>query len=215
MVARLPWARLRLSLALPRPAARLVLAPFVAPTLAPGSALQAGGNDINLETFEDISLSPGTFGNLNFASSNTVSLTAGTYIFDAIVSTFSLNELALDTSDGDIFIFVDDSEVSLNLIQSINGVRLFAGGAPDILESNSVTLEVAGSLNLDSDFFGTLLVPEGDLSLGGDLTGRALVGGDVNLSGSITTATVPEEPSSLIVGMGLLGLSAFVRKKRA
>lgn len=160
---------------------------FEAPALNPSSALQGGANDINLETFEDITLSPGTYGSLNFASSNTVSLTAGTYIFDAIVSDFSLNELALDTSGGEIFIYIDDSDVSLNLIQSINGVRLFAGGAPDVLESNNVTLEVAGSLNLESDFFGTLLVPDGSLSLGGDLTGRAFVRLDVDLSADIVT----------------------------
>ena len=93
----------------------------------------------------------------------------------------------MDTSGGEIFIYIDDSDVSLNLIQSINGVRLFAGGAPDVLESNNVTLEVAGSLNLESDFFGTLLVPDGSLSLGGDLTGRAFVGLDVDLSADIVT----------------------------
>lgn len=187
-------------------------APFVAPALAAGSALQGNGNDINLATFEDITLSPGAFGTLNFASSNTVSLTAGTYIFEDIVSNFSLNELAFDTTNGSISIFVESNNVDLDLIQSINGVSLFAGAEPPLFESNNVTLEVGGSLTLGSDFFGTILVPNGDFDLGSDLTGRALVGGDVVLSGSILT--VPE-PSSLLAGLGLLGLSAVRRSRRA
>ena len=186
-------------------------APFVAPTLPSGSGLVATGSDINLTTFEDISLAPGNFGTLNFASANTVSLTSGTYIFEDIISTFSLNELAFDTSAGPINIFVENSDVTLDLIQSINGVSLFAGVEPPLFESNNITLEVGGSLTLGSDFFGTLLVPNGNLDLESDLTGRALVGGDVILSGSVLT--VPE-PSSLLIGIGLLGLSAVRRNRR-
>lgn len=186
-------------------------APFVAPTLPSGSGLVATGSDINLTTFEDISLAPGNFGTLNFASANTVSLTSGTYIFEDIISTFRLNELAFDTSAGPINIFVENSDVTLDLIQSINGVSLFAGVEPPLFESNNITLEVGGSLTLGSDFFGTLLVPNGNLDLESDLTGRALVGGDVILSGSVLT--VPE-PSSLLIGIGLLGLSAVRRNRR-
>lgn len=187
-------------------------APFVAPSLGPPSALQSNANDINLATFQNISLTPGTFGSLNFASGNTVSLTAGSYVFDDIVSSFSLNELAFDTTNGDISIFVENSNVNLNLIQSINGVSIFAGAAPPLTEAFNVTLEVGGSLDLDSSFFGTVLAPNGDLDIGSSLTGRAFAGGDVILTGSVLTP-VPE-PSSLIVGLGLLGLSAFRRRRR-
>ena len=100
-------------------------APFVAPALPAGTAAVAGSNDINLESFQNITLSPGTFGILNFASSNTVSLSAGTYVFQDINSTFSLNELAFDITGGAIEIFIAEPDVRFELIQSVNGETLF------------------------------------------------------------------------------------------
>ncbi|MEM9419522.1 MAG: PEP-CTERM sorting domain-containing protein [Planctomycetota bacterium] len=187
--------------------------PFAAPDLAPSSGLSAGVADVNLATFEDITLAPGTYGSLNFASSNTVSLSAGTYVFADIVSSFNLNELAFDTSGGEIFIYIDSMDTTLDLVQSINGVDLFAGSMPDPALAELITLETSGSLVLDSDFYGTLLVPDGDLELGTftELTGRALVGGNVTLGDSTAILAVPE-PTTALLMVGTLG---FVARRRA
>ena len=190
-------------------------APFIAPPLPAGSGLSANTNDVNLAFAEQISLAPGVFGNLNFATGNTVTLTAGTYVFADIVSTFSLNRLAFDTTDGAINVFIAAPEVDLDLIQSINGISLFGNGEPDPLEAANVTLEVAGDLDLGSDFLGTLFVPNGDLALTtfADLTGRALVGGDVTLAGSSSIVGIPvviPEPSCLL--LSLMATGGFLRR---
>ncbi|MBB6431559.1 PEP-CTERM sorting domain-containing protein [Algisphaera agarilytica] len=189
--------------------------PFAAPDLAPSSGLSAGIVDINLTTFEDITLAPGTYGSLNFDSGNTVSLSAGTYVFADIVSSFNLNELAFDTSGGEIFINIDSMDTTLDLIQSINGVDLFTGLMPDPALAELITLEAEGSLTLNSDFYGTVLVPDGDLELGtfSELTGRALVGGDVTLGNSTAILAVPE-PSSALLVLGALGVVARRRARR-
>ncbi len=158
---------------------------FVAPSLPEASDLSAGFNDINLATFEDISLAPGIYGSLNFGSANTVSLSTGIYVFENVVSDFSLNELSFDTTNGGIFVFIAAENVSLDLIQSINGVRL-SGLDPALNEADNITLEVGRNLDLNSDLFGNVFVPNGALTLGTftTLTGQALVGGDVIFEGS-------------------------------
>ena len=183
--------------------------PFAAPALAPSRGLSAGAADINLATFEDITLAPGAYGSLNFASSNTVSLSAGTYVFAAIVSDFSLNEIAFNTAGGDILIYIESPDTTLDLIQSINGEPLFAGNSPAPSLAEQITLETSGSLTLNSDFYGTLLVPDGDLELGTftELTGRALVGGNVILGDSTAILAVPE-PSSLLLVLAGFGFAA-------
>ncbi|MEM6853538.1 MAG: hypothetical protein AAF593_03930 [Planctomycetota bacterium] len=187
--------------------------PFVAPNLAPGSLLTAGSNDINLATFQDIALAPGTYGSLNYDEGNTVSLTAGTYVFADIVSGFSLNELSFDTTGGDIFIYIEAADVSLDLVQVVNGTALFAGVQPDPADALEITLEVADSLTLASDFYGTVLAPEGNLTLDTftELTGRALAGGDVFLGDSTAILAVPE-PASFVVLVGVLGMTARRRR---
>jgi len=189
--------------------------PFVAPNLGPGRLLSAGSNDIDLVNFEDIALTPGTYGSLNYAQGNTVSLTAGAYVFADIVSGFNLNELSFDTSGGDIEFYIEAADVNLDLVQVVNGVALFAGVEPDPATALNITLEVADSLELASDFYGTVLAPEGNLTLDTftQLTGRALAGGDVLLRNSSAIRAVPE-PSSLLLTLGGLGLLARRRARR-
>ena len=182
--------------------------PFVAPALPASTASVAGSNDINLSSFENITLSPGAYGTLNFDSSNTVSLSAGTYIFQDIVSERSLNELAFDTTGGAIEIFIAEPDAGFNLVQSINGEKLFGVGTPDPTLAADITLEVADSFTLGSDFYGTIFAPNGDVILDtfADLTGRVLAGGNVVLNNSDILA-VPEPATAALLAVGGLMLT--------
>lgn len=189
--------------------------PFVAPALPAGTAAVAGFNDINLDTFDDITLAPGTFGTLNFASANTVSLSAGTYVFQNIVSDFSLNELAFDVTGGDIQIFIVEPDAGFDLIQSINGERLFAGNEPDPTLADAITLEVADSFTLGSDFFGTLFAPNGDITLEifTGVEGQVLAGGNLIFEGSNAVNTIIPEPATAAL-LTLGGLLLTRRRAR-
>ncbi len=155
--------------------------PFAIEPLPPGRGLFAGTNDINLATFEDITLPPGTYGSLNFDSSNVVTLTAGSYIFENIVSDFSLNELSFDTTAGNIDLYIAADDVAIDLIQVIDGISLFNAGDPDPQLSRNVFIEVAGNLTIGSRFFGTFFAPNGDVTVENfaDITGRVFAGGNV------------------------------------
>ena len=187
---------------------------FVAPALPAGQGLTASTNDISLDTFEDITLAPGTFGTLNFASSNTVSLSTGTYVFQDIVSPSNLNELAFDVTGGAIEIFIVDPDAGFDLIQSINGERLFAGNVPDPALAEAITLEVADSFTLGSDFFGTLFAPNGDITLetAAGVEGQVLAGGDVFFEGSNAVNTIPEPATAALLALG--GLMLTRRRSR-
>ena len=186
-------------------------APFVAPALPAATAASARFNNITLDTFEDITLAPGTYGTLSFESANTVSLSAGTYVFQDIVSDFSLNELAFDVTGGAIEIFIVEPNASLDLIQSINGERLFAGNLPDPALADDITLEVSDSFTLGSDFFGTVFAPNGDITLEtfASVEGRVLAGGDLVFEGSnaVNTVIVPEPATAALLAMGGLLLA--------
>ncbi|MGC4030763.1 MAG: PEP-CTERM sorting domain-containing protein [Tepidisphaeraceae bacterium] len=167
-------------------------AAFTPLTLPAGSNLTAGSNNVTLANFENRALTPGTYGTLAFASSNTVSLTAGTYVFAGITNSFSLNQLSFDTSAGPIKVYVAGN-LDFNLVQVINGQALFAGGNPNPADAAKITLEVAGSYTGNADLYGTLFAPNGGVTLNtfADVTGRVLAGGNVNLVGSNVVA-VPE-----------------------
>lgn len=165
---------------------------FVAPTLPSGRGLKAGNTNINLATFQDIALAPGDYGSLNFASGNTVSLESGSYVFYEITSASTINELSFDTSRGPIDIYIENPVASLDLVQSINGVRLYAGVMPDPESANDITLEVADSFTLGSAFYGTIFAPNGDITLenSSDVVGRLWAGGDVML-GNVDLNLIP------------------------
>ncbi len=80
-------------------------------SLPTGSGLTSTESDVTLGSFQEIPLALGNYGKLTFASGNTVSLTAGEYVFADIVSSFSLNELSFDTSGGDVTLYNVDVTV--------------------------------------------------------------------------------------------------------
>ncbi len=190
------------------------LAPFTLPALPAGRTLTASAFDIDLETFENITLAPGFYGTLTYASSNTVTLTAGSYVFEDIVSEFSLNELSFDTTAGNIDLFIagDDFEFD-NLIQVIDGVALFVGDVPAPALSNNIFIEAAGNLTLGSEVYGTFFAPNGDVTINGfsDVTGRVFAGGDMIVNGvDIVTASEAEpEPEELLGDINQDGIVSF------
>ncbi len=194
------------------PGGPIIPTPYAPLSLPPLSSLTSTGSDVTLSNFQDISLSPGNYGTLNYASGNTVALTSGQYVFADIVSSFSLNEMSFDTSGGPINLFVD-GDLDWDLVQVINGQPLFAGQFPAPSESLLIHVEVAGSYIGGASFYGTILAPQGDITLETftDITGRVLAAGDVRL-GNSNVKVVPEP--HLAGWLAMLALSASAGRSR-
>ncbi len=191
-----------------------VVPPAYAPiTLPAGRDLTPGVNNITLSNFQDISLLPGTYGNLVFASGNTVSLSAGQYVFADISNSFSLNHLSFDTSGGPINLYVDD-DFDFNLVQDVNGEPLFVGGNPDPNNAFDIFMEVAGSFTSSTDIYGTVFAPNGDITLNSfsEVTGRLFAGRDVIMNSSSVTVPEPASLAMLAIGGMLLLLHATRRR---
>jgi hypothetical protein len=184
---------------------------YVPLTLPAGRTLTAGTTDITLAHFENRSIAPGVYGTLNYATGNTVTLTAGQYVFANIVSSFALNKLAFDTSAGPINVYLPGN-LDFNVVQVINGEPLFAGGNPHPADSQNIFVEVGGSYIGDASIYGTVFAPNGDITLNtfSDVTGKVLAGRDVVInSGGVT---VVPEPGTLGI-FAALG-AAFLRRRR-
>lgn len=177
-----------------------------------GRNLTPSANNINVPTFGDISLAPGSYGTLTLGSSTSVTLTAGQYVFADIVSSFSLNDLRFDTTGGAIDIFVA-GDLNLDMTQVINGKDLWGSKGADPALSQLISLEVGGSLTLRSNFFGSIFAPNGDITLTTftDVTGHVMAGGNVYLGNS--TVTMVPEPMTGLMGLGL-GLGAMMTRRR-
>lgn len=166
-------------------AATSPITPFTLPLLPSGRTLTAGTENINLDSFEEITLAPGNYGTLNFDTSNTVTFTAGRYVFENIVSDFSLNVLNFDTTAGNIDLYVAADNFAFDdLIQAIDGVSLFVGS--DTLDpqlSNNIFLEAANNLTIGSEFYGTIFAPNGDVTIENfsNITGRVFAGGNLTV----------------------------------
>ena len=161
------------------------LTPYTLPPLPAGRGLTAGTNDIDLAAFQDITLAPGTYGVLNFNLSNTVTLTAGSYVFENIVSEFNVNELNFDTRAGNIDLYIAANDFVFDgLAQEINGQSFFLNGSPDPILSNNIFIETAGNLTIGTEVFGTFFAPNGDVTLDNfsDITGRVFAGGNVTVN---------------------------------
>ena len=186
-------------------------APF-RPLAAPaGSGLASTGPDVTLGFGERRTLAPGNYGVLAYDEVNTVSLTAGTYVFKDIASTFVGNTLSLDTSGGPIKIFVD-GDVTLELAQVVNGVSVrspFANPA----DSQDISFEVAGNFTAGAPMYGSIFAPNGSVTLQdfSNVTGRITAAGDVNIGAA--NVTVVPEPAGLTVLLG--GAMLLCRRRSA
>ncbi|MEQ8210427.1 MAG: hypothetical protein RH917_11395 [Lacipirellulaceae bacterium] len=180
------------------PGASISLDPYVLPNLPSGRNLLPGTQNVTLNAFDEITLAPGDYGTLSYASGNTVTLSAGSYVFEDIVSSFSLNRLNFDTTAGPIDLYISSSDFNLSdLVQEINGMAIFSTIKPERRQAQNIFIEVAGSMTVDGNFFGTLFAPNGDVSLETftDITGRVFAGGNVVL-GDADITFVPE-PTTL------------------
>jgi hypothetical protein len=182
---------------------------YVPLTLPAGSGLAANTNDITLTTFETRTLTPGVYGDLTFASSNTVNLSAGTYVFSGLFNANSLNPLSFNTSAGPIKIYVA-GDLDFNFSQAVNGLALNSASA---LDSQKISFEAAGSIIAESDVFGRLFAPNGDITLStfADVTGPVLAGGNVVMLGSNSVTLVPEPTAVAMIGAA--GLMALRRRR--
>ena len=143
-----------------------------------------------------------------------MTLTAGSYIFEDIVSDFSLNQLSFDTTAGNIDVYVAADDFVLdNLIQVIDDVSLFGTSAPDPQLSNNIFIEAAGNLTIGSNFYGTIFVPNGDVTIEvfSDITGRVFAGGNVTLD-NVNISTAPGMPGDVNQdgGVNFLDIAPFI-----
>jgi hypothetical protein len=186
---------------------------YVPLTLPAGRNLTPGATNVTVPTFGTAALTPGDYGALSLGSSTSVSLTAGRYVFATITSSSSLNQMRFDTTGGPIDLYVAGN-LSFDLVQVINGVALFSGTRPNPDESLKIALEVGGSYTGQSEFYGTVVAPNGDITLGltGDVTGRVLAGRDVILNTSDVTV-VPEPAVAGGLAVVLPGLLARRRRR--
>lgn len=188
------------------------------PALPTPNAIVPNANDINLANNQDITLAPGTYGTLTYNSSNEVTLTAGRYIFDDIVSTFALNRLAFDTSAGPIEVLVEGDLVFTDLVQVINGEPIFTAGNPDPADAADIWLEATGNITLSDDIFATVYAPNGDITANtfATVTGSLIAGRDVLVPGSLDVTyvrtNVPEPGSAALLGLAAAGL---LRRRRS
>ena len=184
------------------------ITPFTLQLLPSGRGLTAGTTDIILDTFEDVAIAPGTYGTLTFASGNSVTLTAGRYIFEDIVSDFSLNVLNFDTTSGNIDLYVAADNFAFDeLIQAIDGDSLFVGSdIPDPQLSNNIFMEAAGNLTIGTEFYGTAFAPNGDVTIENfsTITGRVFAGGNVTVE-NLDITTVGESDVVIVPTTDLLG----------
>jgi hypothetical protein len=189
---------------------------FVPLTLPTGRNLAAGTTDITLGLYESCTLDPGVYGTLNFDTGNAVYLSAGQYVFAGINSSFPPNRLSFDTTKGPINVYVA-GDLDYNVVQVVNGQWVTVGGNPNLLDSQNIFLEVAGSLRVDSSFFGTVFAPNADITLGlaAQVTGHVVAGRDVILNSA--GVTVAPEPNSLTMLLALCGVSLLrcrIRERR-
>ncbi|HEY7116252.1 MAG TPA: polymer-forming cytoskeletal protein [Tepidisphaeraceae bacterium] len=193
--------------------------------MPPATAFTSGGSDVTLNTFDNKTLAPGSYGNLTVNAATKLHLSGGTYTFDSISSPGTFLDLYLDLSNGPINVFVTGDA-------SFDRIHPYVNGADytlvDSALASQVLLESHGNINMTGEFFGALFAPDGDVTTGtiGAVTGQILAGHDV-IIGSATnvndggTTFVPSaylaaevpEPSALL-GLGALVTISTQRRPR-
>lgn len=197
--------------------------PFSPVTIPTGSVFAAGGANVAKANNQPaFALAAGSYGSLNLGGGNVLNLSGGDYYFSSI--TIGNNtDLRINAPTG-IRIFVS-GDVSLGSIDFI-----LDGGttASDIYIETSQDW----SSGNNSQVFGTIFAPGGDITFGStDLTGAAYSGGIIsfgnnsevtfdlasNLPGqySVTSVSAVPEPeiyAMLAAGLGLMGF--FARRRR-
>jgi len=197
-------------------------------TLPPATVFTSGGQNVTLNTFNDVTLAPGKYGALSLAGSTDLHLTGGNYYFDSIASTGTFFDLHLDLTHGPVNLFVT-GDVDFKRIRPIVN-----GGDYKLVDpalAGNVYLESHGNINMTGEFFGALYAPTGDVVTGtiGAVTGSivagrdAIIGSATSIDDGSTTyvassymaaavAAVPEPTG--VFSLGVAGLVALAGRRR-
>jgi hypothetical protein len=175
--------------------------------LPPATTFTSGGQNVTLNTFNDVTLAPGKYGALSLAGST---------------------DLHLDLTHGPINVFVT-GDVDFRRIRPIVN-----GGDYKLVDpalAGGVYLESHGNISMTGEFFGALYAPTGDVTTGtiGAVTGSILAGRDA-IIGSATSiedgsttyvaseylaaavAAVPEPTGA--VTFGIVGVVTLAGRRR-
>jgi hypothetical protein len=208
--------------------------PFAKVTVPGATSFTAGGPNENVPTFDNVTLQPGKYGDLTFGSppfgSATLNLSSGKYFFSSISANGSaFNTLNLNLTKGPIEIFVTGNvDLGGAFTTLVNGNA--ASSANSALASQ-VLLESLGNVSASgffttTTFFGTIFTPNGDINTGFDssVIGSLVAGHSINASSTSvtdvsssllpTSTTAPVPQGLVLMGMGLPGLFALVRRRR-
>ena len=182
--------------------------PFDAAPLPKVPTTPSGGQAATAGMKSTLALEPGTYGAVAADWRGQLQLGAGTYYFDSLVLGDDAS-MALDTSQGDVFVFVTgDMGMAwrARVVRSGDGGALFAVGGAFASTSEGV---------LDSS-----LLTGGAVSLGwrSQVVGQVFAQGDVTLASESTVggaplAQVPEPAATGVLLAGLIGLA--LRRGRA
>ena len=173
--------------------------PVALPAPTPFSAC---GASIDLCTFDDRVIAPGSYGSLICEGANDIYLSAGHYYFDAIVGNGPYLNIHYDTTGGPIRVFVADSATIVHGDVFVNGA---AFDDVPIDQALNIHWQVDGSFVGDTDFIGTLYTPFGDASFNtfSEVVGAVVAGGTVYL-GNADVTFVPEPGALALLGVGVV-----------
>jgi hypothetical protein len=165
----------------------------------------SGGDAVQAASKETLSLAPGTYGDVSTAWRGHLQLVAGTYIFDSL-TLGDESTIALDTSGGDVLIFVAGDA---NLAWKTAIAREGDGGA---------LLSVGGAFTGGTEgVWDTSLLAGGPAVVGWNsrVTGQLFAGGDVLLDTQavvegVSQTSVPEPVAAVCL---LLGATLLIRRR--
>ncbi len=187
-------------------------ATFSTVPLPAAHSFTAGGVNVTMPTFATQTLSPGSYGNLTMAGSNTLNLSAGNYYFSSFTMTGSFLNLDLNTSGGPINIYVTNSTALHDATTNVNGVSYQNVGSSAI---GQIYFETHGSLSVDfSHMVGTFYAPFGDINIQSlsSFTGNVYAGHDVVadfptfMSGPVSPTLGVPEPAGFVMALAGTGL---------
>lgn len=193
-------------------------APYTHVSLPAATSFTSGGADVTLDTLDNVTLAPGSYGDLIFNGSSTLTLSSGTYFFDSIDTaspTTSLLNLKLNLSGGPLRILVTGNvDLDVILPMHVNGLAM---DLVDPTLAGGVLLESHGDLFLEGDFFGTLFAPRGTITTGtinhiiGSIVAQdAVIGSSTDVT-FVPSTFLPEPASLSLLGMFAAGM---LRRRR-
>jgi hypothetical protein len=181
------------------------------PVIMPAAhSITTGATNIALATFATRTISPGHYGHVTLAGSNTLNLSAGDYYFSDIIMNGSFLTLNYNLTSGPIHVYVKGNAVFNNANTHVNGVNY---NAINPALAPQIQFEAQGALTVsNSSLFGTFYAPFGDITIqglsnftGGVYSGHDIIADGANFSfGSGSNSCVPEPSSYLLLAMALV-----------